>query len=209
MKIEDTDIEVISLNQGQSKAIIYFGGNAETLAYTALDFESRFPNHSIYMMNYPGYGNSTGIPAELDIYQAADKLFSIISSKHESVTLIGRSLGSGVATYLAANKLIEGLILITPFDSLMQVAQDKLFFLPIKYLITERFDSISRAPLILAKTLVIIAENDEVIPYQNSVKLIHAIDVTKLSSKVIAKAGHNDVSEFDDFYSEIDKFISD
>ena len=84
LQIDNDKIEVIKLNKGKDKALLYFGGNAEILAYTALDFESLFPNHTVYMMNYPGYGNSTGQPNESGIYKAAQRLFIKSKQQHHS-----------------------------------------------------------------------------------------------------------------------------
>jgi esterase/lipase len=207
LKIENDEIEISQINKGKEKAILYFGGNAEILAYTAFDFESNFPNHTIYMMNYPGYGNSTGVPSEISIFQAAEKLFARSKQKHSSISIIGRSLGTGVASFLAANKDIEKLILITPFDSLMQVAQDKFFMLPIKYLLTDEYNSLSRANQIRAKTLVYLAQNDEVIPYENSNNLLQALDAKITQSKVVKSVGHNDISDSLGFYLELNHFI--
>ncbi|MFT7517598.1 MAG: hypothetical protein ACI84O_001393, partial [Myxococcota bacterium] len=99
IECDDAEINVIVLNAEKSlnKVILYFGGNGEAVAYSATDLANNFPNHVIYLMNYRGYGRSTGHPDEQDIYSDALKVFDSIPLASTRISLIGRSLGSGVA----------------------------------------------------------------------------------------------------------------
>ena len=76
-------IEVIVLNEGKNEALLYFGGNAEAVIYNAEDFLTAFPLHTVYLLNYRGYGESTGYPTENGIFSDALLLFDKVQEKHQ------------------------------------------------------------------------------------------------------------------------------
>ena len=110
-------------NAGGPNAIIYFGGNAEDVAANIPDFRNIFPGHAVYLVNYRGYGGSTGSPSEAGLYKDALIIFDEIRSEYTRISVIGRSLGSAVASYLASVRDIDKLVLVTPFDSIENVAK--------------------------------------------------------------------------------------
>ena len=125
---QNETIEVIVLNQGKNEALLYFGGNAEAVIYNAEDFLTAFPLHTVYLLNYRGYGESTGYPTEKGIFSDALLLFDKVQEKHQKISAIGRSLGSGVAVYLASKKPLHKMALITPYDSIKSLGQSKFIF---------------------------------------------------------------------------------
>lgn len=187
------EIESIAIRSDAEDAILYFGGNAENVVYTATEFATHFKNHSTYLLKYRGYSGAAGEPEEQALYSDALVVFDEVVKKHKGkITVIGRSLGSAVATFLATKRSIDRLVLITPFDSIAHVAKDLLPILPIDWLLTQRFDSKSRAHLIQARTMVIVAEHDEVIPKSRTDALITALPEKNLEIVSIS-AGHNDI----------------
>lgn len=206
---ENFNINVIVLNsdKSSSKAIIYFGGNAETVAYNANDFIKEFPDYIVYLVNYRGYGRSTGSPDEKGIYSDALKVFDSIDVKPENIVLIGRSLGSGVATYVASKRRISKLVLITPFDSIQSVAQSKLFLYPMSILLTQKYLSAERVKHIKSKCLILIAANDEVIPFKNSIKLVNVFPKNQITYKVLKNTGHNNIHNDLSYYKFIKDFL--
>jgi pimeloyl-ACP methyl ester carboxylesterase len=80
------------------------------------------------------------------------------------VVLIGRSLGTGVATYLTTKRKTDGIILVTPYDSMTSVAQEKYPLIPIKFVLKHTFDSISRTPEIKTPVLSLVASDDDIVP---------------------------------------------
>ena len=193
-KNESESIIVIVLNQGKSKAILYFGGNGEAVAGNATDFEFLFPAHTVYLVNYRGYGGSTGVPKERGIYSDALYIFDKIKQNHDAVSVIGRSLGSGVATLVASARELDKLILVTPFDSVQNIAQDSFPIFPVSLLIKDKYDSLSRVKDIRVPTLILIAEFDEVIGRKYSMRLADAFNPEQLTLEVIRGAGHNTIS---------------
>ncbi len=195
------------VNPGQSKALIYFGGNAEQIEWNALEFQLSIPNVTVYLVPYRGYGGNPGEVTEENLYRDALNLFDTIKPKHKNIGLIGRSLGSGVATYVATKRSVDKLILVTPYDSIVNVAQDNYSIFPVSLLIKDRFESDKLAANIKAKTLIMIAENDEVIPRSNTENLIRHFK-QKPTVVVFNSAGHNSISDTADYQKTISKFLA-
>ncbi len=196
------------LNSKEKPAIIYFGGNAEPVIFNAVNFRDSFPNHSVYLVNYRGYGGSSGQPTEEGLYSDALAVFDQISVKHEQVSIIGRSLGSGVATYVASQRDIESLALVTPYDSIKSVAQRRFPMYPMSLLLKDSFDSIGRVTSLNVKTLIIIAEKDQVIPVEHSYRLVDAMSEEMLTTVVVDDANHNNISGSPAFTRSMQDFFN-
>ena len=205
---DNITLEVIVLNQGQKEAIIYFGGNAESVVYSADNFLDTFPRQTIYLLNYRGYGGSSGQPTEDGIYADALFLFDKVLEKQATISVIGRSLGSGVATFLASKRPVEKMALISPFDSITSVAQNIYMIFPVFLMLLDKYDSISRVKDIKAETFVLIAEYDEVIPRIHSQRLIDEFPVEQITVKIIADSRHNDISEKAEYYQHLKDYFN-
>ena len=121
-------------------------------------------------------------------------VYDAISPQHTSVSLIGRSLGSAIAIHVAAHREVEKLALITPFDSLKNVAQSHYPMFPVKWLMKDPYEAIKLANKIDQPVLAITAENDRIIPRKHSQKLVEALTRARVESHVITGSGHNDLS---------------
>ena len=113
------------------RALLYFGGNAEDVAGNVESFSEAFPDRSLYLVNYRGYGGSSGRPSETALVADALAVFDHVRTQHADVAVMGRSLGSGVAVQLAAARPVSRLVLVTPFDSLVNVAKEYFRWLPV------------------------------------------------------------------------------
>jgi pimeloyl-ACP methyl ester carboxylesterase len=180
-------------------AVIYFGGNAEDVSLDMSDFSSTFPNSAIYLLHYPGYGGSAGHPTEKSILDAAFALFDVVHSQHSNVTLIGRSLGTGVAVHVASQRPVTRVVLVTPFDSLVDVAEEHYPFLPNRWMMFDKYDSWKYAPQVTAPTRMVVAGNDEVIPRTSTERLRTRFTQSAVSYVVVPGVGHNSVSESPDY----------
>lgn len=125
-------------------------------------------------MHYRGYGGSSGKPSEQALVADALALFDQLQSKYSDITVLGRSLGSGVAVQLAAQRKVTQLLLITPFDSLSALAQRQFPFFPVKWLLKDTYNSVAYAPDINSPTLILLAEQDEIIGRAHSEALYQA-----------------------------------
>ena len=205
---QNETIEVIVLNEGRNEALLYFGGNAEAVIYNAEDFLTAFPQHTVYLLNYRGYGESTGYPTEKGIFSDALLLFDKIQQKHQNVSVIGRSLGSGVAVYLSSKRPLNKLALITPYDSIKNLGQSKFIIFPVFLLLKDKYDSLRRAKHIRAQTIALVAENDEVIPKKHSLRLINEFPPEQITAITINNSGHNDISYKEEYYQHLKDFFN-
>lgn len=192
----------------QSLAVLYFGGNAENVLHSMAELRNLYPDSSLYLMNYRGYGGSTGSPSEGALFSDAVALYDEVADTHEEVIVMGRSLGTGVAVYLAESRPVEALILVTPYKSMVALASHYYPFLPVNPLLKDRFESYLRTPQIKVPVLALVAERDEVIPAKISSGLIETINPEKLEQVVVKGAGHNTIQEYDEYHRAIKNFMT-
>ncbi|NOQ21775.1 MAG: alpha/beta fold hydrolase [Candidatus Aegiribacteria sp.] len=196
------------VNEGCDEAVIYFGGNAERPEANIPDFKHIFDNQTVYLFNYRGYGESGGSPTEEGLYADALAIYDHVSQNHSKVSLIGRSLGTGVATYLASERAVNRLVLIEPFDSMVSVARAAYPVFPVKIMLKDRYDSAGRAGNITARTLVIMAGRDEIIPAWSTERLVSEFDKDILEVLVIEDATHNDIQNYPQYYTVLGEFVT-
>ncbi len=188
-------IEAIVVNPAQRDALIYFGGNAESMAQASDWFAQNLPQRSVYLLQYRGYGGAVGTPDEAGIYADALQLHRHVSQRHPHTAVMGRSLGSAVATHVAASAPIERLILITPFDSIRRMAAQRFWMFPVHWILTEPHDSIDRAGAIDAPVLVLQAARDAVVPAVHTQTLAHAFKPQQLQWHVLEHSTHNSIQQ--------------
>jgi hypothetical protein len=186
-------IRIWRLRAQAKDAILYFGGNAEDVAANVPEFSEWFPEHSVYLVNYRGYGGSTGSPGETALLRDAEAIFSYVKDRHRSVSIIGRSLGAAVAIGVAAGNNVSKLALITPFDSLARLARDLYPIFPTSMLLKDKYDSLGRAERLRSPVLVLVAEHDEIIPRESSERLAGAIGRSLVTFTVIHGTSHNTI----------------
>ncbi|WP_339548422.1 alpha/beta hydrolase [Pseudomonas sp. RA_35y_Pfl2_P32] len=176
------------------QALIYFGGNAEDVSANLPAFAQAFPNHALYLMHYRGFGGSSGSPSEEGIAADALALFDQVYADHRQVVVVGRSLGSGVAVRLASQRPAARLILITPYNSLAELAARQLPIFPVRWLLRDHYDSWTYAARIQVPTLLLAAEHDEVIPRASTERLLQHFAHGVARLEVIAGTGHNSIA---------------
>ncbi len=203
----DADLKIWVVPRTGPRAILYFGGNGEDVAFNLAGFTSAFPEHSLYLVNYRGYGGSSGAPTEAGLQADAVAAFDHLRQHHAEIVVIGRSLGSGVATYLATVRAVHRLVLVTPFDSLVNVARRQMTFFPVGLLLRDRFDSAARAPRIQVPTLLVVAGADRLIERARSDALAAAFTAAPVRTVLIAGAGHNDIDSRPQYLESIAEFL--
>lgn len=204
---DGTGINVWKVASNNSRAIIYFGGNAEPVSRNIDPFRKYLPGYDIYLLNYRGYGGSDGRPSEGVLYSDALMVFDQLSGDYEKISIVGRSLGSGIATYVASRREINGLALITPYDSIENVAREKFPIFPVSMLLKEKYNSIGRTHLISAPTLIITAESDGVISKRRSDALTESFTQNLLTTATIEKTTHLTVSRPQRFWEVFSAFF--
>jgi esterase/lipase len=207
IQAEGADIVVTRLIRPGTKAVIYFGGNAEDVSLNFQEFQKQFPEYSLYLMHYRGYGGSTGSPSEEMIYQDALLLYEEVKNTHKEISVMGRSLGTGFAVHLASEKPIQKLVLVAPYDSMETIAGNNYPFIPVKLLLHEKFNSYQYAKKVTAPTTIIMAENDGVIP-ASSTKNLYANFRSGIAGLVVINgAEHNNISSNENYYSIVRQAI--
>ena len=193
----------------KSPLIIYFGGNAEEVSYM-IGNANQFSGYSLLLMNYRGYGLSEGSPNEIILCRDADLIYEEMVKRgeidKEKIIVMGRSIGSGLAVHIADKKKVCGVVLITPYDSLVSVAQKKIRIAPVSLILRNRFESIRKAPTIKVPLLVLAARNDQVIPPCHTENLAEQWG-GKVDIKILDGADHNTIQYADQYWETIQKFL--
>lgn len=183
------------------QAVVYFGGNAELVANSLPGLVEAFPEYAIYQMNYRAFGGSSGSPSEATLFADSLVLFDEVQRLHPDVTVIGRSLGTGVAVHLASLRPVRRLVLVTPYDSLQELAVTQFPYFPVRWLLWDKFESWRYAPAVHAPTLLLMAENDEVIPSDSTKQLLTRFGAGVAKLVVVEGAGHNTISDRPEYLS--------
>jgi hypothetical protein len=194
--------------QVPAPVLVYFGGNAEEVSWLA-STAGQYAGWSLLMFNYRGYGSSDGKPGEAELFADALQIYDYAVGRAGAgrVAVMGRSLGSGVAVYLAAHRPVAGVILVSPYDSIESVAERVYPFLPISLMLKHRFDSLSRAPGVRAPLLCLVASGDRVIPRPHSERLYAAWGGIK-QWREIRPADHDSVAGEPDYWRAIAAFLA-
>ena len=184
--------------------VLYFGGNAEEVSWMLDHAARRTPGVGWLLVDYRGYGSSGGSPSEKALTDDALRWFDRFAATRTYV--FGRSLGSGVAVQVAAARPVAGVVLVAPFDSLVEVGKRHYPFLPVGLLLKHRFDSVAAAPKITAPLLCIVAVDDEIIPVAHAKRLYDAWAGEKRWVG-LEGAGHNSTDNAANYWTSITAFL--
>jgi len=176
--------------------VIVFNGNAGNRSFLApLAQALAREGMAVLLFDYRGYGENPGVPTErglvIDSRAAREYVMSRADIDPKRVAYLGESLGSALAAGLAAEHPPAALILRSPFPSMVEVGQFHYPFLPVRWLLRDRFGTIDRIAQIRCPLLVIAGDRDQVVPIEQSRRLYEAAGVPK-TLKVIPGADHND-----------------
>jgi pimeloyl-ACP methyl ester carboxylesterase len=187
-----------------AKVVVCFHGNGE-LAEDSLPFAQALNARGlgVVLVEYRGYGASAaaGKPTEQGLYADAEAVLDGLALPKERVVLYGRSLGTGVATEMALRRRAHALVLVAPYTSIPAVAGRMVPFLPVSWIVGDRYDNMKKAPEVEVKTLIFHGDADEVIPYDMGVALSHAFPHARLVT--VEGAHHNDIFEHADLVGPI------
>jgi len=186
-------------------AVLYFGGNGEDVSSSVAPLMAAFPGREIVMLHYRGYGGSAGQPTEADIALDAQGLFDEVHARHPDVVVIGRSLGSGVAARLASVRPVAKLVLVTPYDSIVGIAQRQFPIFPVRWLLIDKYETWRYVPRITAPVLILRAEHDELIPATSTEALRARFPAGQVTT-VVVPADHNSILDEPQYVSALAAF---
>lgn len=185
---------------GRTLTAVLFHGNGGHLGWRLFAVEPLLRDGwGIVLAPYPGYGGAPGSPSERAFYAAGRAMLDALAARglpSERLVLWGESLGSGVATKLATERRVAGVILQAPFTSVPDRAQEIYPFVPAHLLARDRYDNLSRIADIGAPLLIVHGERDRVVPVAHAKRLIEAARAPK-RAVVIRDADHNDLFDHD------------
>jgi pimeloyl-ACP methyl ester carboxylesterase len=180
--------------------ILGFGGNAWNGQDVAEYLHELFPDHDVVTFHYRGYKPSTGSPSAQALIADAPLVYdaALDRAKPAKVIAVGFSIGTGIAAQLSASRKLDGLILVTPFDSLKGVAQSMYPWLPIGPFFAHEIDAAGPLKNSRVPVAIIAAERDEIVPAERTAALREVVPEL-VFDRTIKRAGHNDIyarSEF-------------
>jgi len=186
--------------------ILGFGGNAWNAQDVAEYLHQLFPDEEVVAFHYRGYRPSKGSASAEALIADAPRVFdyAVERVRPKRTIAVGFSIGSGIAASLATSRKVDGLILVTPFDSLKAVAQSMYPWLPIGPFFEHEIDAETAIAKIDAPVAIIGAERDEIVPKERTDALRESVP-NLVWNDTIARAGHNDIyarSEFQDSMRE-------
>ncbi|MFI5128401.1 MAG: alpha/beta hydrolase [Chitinophagales bacterium] len=189
--------------------VLYFHGNRrniERYAPFAVNFTTN--NYEVWMIDYPGYGKTTGKRTEQIIYDDARELYKMARARFskDSIILYGRSLGTGVASYLASVKDCRRLILEAPYYSIEALFSHYAFIYPVGWMSKYHFPTYQYLKKVDAPVSIFHGTNDEVIPYKQSKRLMK---IAKPGTELITldHATHNNLNELSLFHQKLDSIL--
>jgi uncharacterized protein len=203
LAVEGAELVVTIAPHNSLNAIVYFGGNAEDVSLNLPFFKQIFPDTALYLLHYRGYGGSTGSPSEQRNQQDALALFNYVARHHEDIRLIGRSLGTAMSLFVASQRPVSKQLLITPFDSLQDIASAQFPYVPVAWLLRDRYEMSVLAPTVTAPTQLLIAGRDDIIPRESSERLYARFAKGVATKVVVPNADHNSVGNSAELWSAL------
>jgi uncharacterized protein len=189
--------------------VLYFHGNMDNVSHY-VQFVPSFTKHGyeVWMMDYPGYGKSTGDVTEQRFYSDALLLYKMAEKqfKTDSIIFYGKSLGTGVATELASHAGGKRLILETPYYSITSLAADRFPIYPAGTMVNYKFPLNEFLPYVQIPVTIFHGTDDEVIPYSNAEQLKTLLKKTD-EFITIEKGMHNDLNTFALYQQKLDSLL--
>ena len=183
------------------KTILFFHGNAGSLEnriYKLNHFENLDLNFLI--IAWRGFSGNSGKPSEQGLYEDAQSSINWLESKgikEENIILFGESLGTAVAIEIAQNKKFAGIVLESPFTSMVEMGKKYYSFFPVSLLLKDRYESINKIKNIHIPVLVMHGKRDRIVPFKMGKKIYDSINSPKFYY----------FSEYDDHMMDYNKLL--
>ncbi len=159
--------------------VLFLHGNAGNISHR-LDYLLMFNRmgHSTFIVDYRGYGRSSGTPSEEGTYRDAEAAWDYLrqarSVRQQDLVIVGESLGGGVATWLAARVAPRALLLFSTFTSVSDLGSEIYWFLPVRLINRIRYDNLRNLERISAPLFIAHSRDDEIVPYAHGRRLFAA-----------------------------------
>ena len=195
---------------GKFKTLILgFGGNAWNAADAAAYLHRLYPREHVVVFHYRGYRPSTGSPSAEALLADAPLIYdkAVAEVKPSRTIAVGFSIGSGLAASLAGRRPVDGVILVTPFDSLKAVAGDHYPWLPVGLMFAHEIDAAAYLAKSKVPAAILAAANDVLILPRRTDALRRRV-ANLAFDRTISGAGHNDIYERSEFHQGMHEAIA-
>ena len=167
------------------KTLIFFHGNAGSLENRIHKLNHfRDMNINFLIIAWRGFSGNNGNPSEQGLYEDGKSAIDWLIKKgvsEKNLILYGESLGTGVATHLAQNKNFAGVILETPFTSMIDAAKKFYPYIPVKLLLKDKFENYKKIKNINLPILIMHGEVDQLVPFSMGKKIYETANEPKYS----------------------------
>lgn len=189
--------------------ILYFHGNAGDLIRWG-SIAEYFTNYqyNVFIIDYRTYGKSTGTLSEKAFYKDAQFAYDYLLKyyKEDEIMVYGRSLGTGIASYIASKNKPKQLVLETPYYNILDVAKSRFPVLPVKQLLKYHFPTNEFLPNVTCPITIFHGTDDAIVPYDSGRKLL---DVnSNINFITIENGKHNNLVEFNSYQTQIKALLN-
>jgi alpha-beta hydrolase superfamily lysophospholipase len=207
---QNLNIIQFETNKPLKGVVLYFHGNRKNIGWYA-GFAPMFTQHGyeVWMLDYPGYGKSTGKITEENLYNYALQLYKLASRRFvpDSILVFGKSMGTGLATYLASNVRCKRVILETPYYSLSSLGSHFFPIYPMKRMMSVDIPSWQYLKEVTEPVTIFQGTGDLIVPLSNASKLkpfLKGID-----EFITIKGGsHNNLRDYPVFKRKMDSLLN-
>jgi uncharacterized protein len=190
--------------------VLYFHGNRDNVTRYATHSEIFIKNkYEVWMIDFPGYGKTTGIRTEENFYTHALAAFHLATEKFkcDQIVLYGKSLGSGVASFLASQKKVERLILETPYFSMPDLLKYFAPIYPVHLMLRFKFPVGAYCKKTSSSITIFHGKKDRVIPYQCAKKIEKEFK-PRDEFVTITSGNHHNLTKFREYCDKIAAILS-
>ena len=169
----------------KNKTILFFHGNAGSLEnriHKLNHFQDM--NVNFLIIAWRGFSGNQGKPSESGLYEDGESSIKWLVRKgidEKNIVIYGESLGTGVATHLSQNKKFAGIILETPFTSMIDAAKKFYPYIPVSFLLKDKFENKNKVKNIKSPILIMHGEKDQIVPFEMGRKIFEMANEPKYS----------------------------
>ncbi len=205
-------LNIVDFNKTADTArgvVLYFHGNKKNISWYAKYIPNFTRNgYEVIMIDYPGYGKSTGKLTEEKLYDWAKQAYKLAIKKYpaEQIIIYGKSMGTGIAAALAAERDCKRLILETPYYDFPSVIQAYLPIYPVRWMLHYQLPTYLYLPNVSAPITIFHGTSDWTVRYKNSKRLLPYL---KPGDELITVKGasHNDLYKFPLTQTKLDSLL--
>jgi pimeloyl-ACP methyl ester carboxylesterase len=211
---QETNLNIVQFllpsNSVAKGVVLYFHGNRINISHYA-QYSKNFTSmgYEVWMLDYPGFGKSTGSFSEEKLYDYSLQLYRVARTRFQpgQIIIYGKSFGTCLASQLAAVRDCRYLILETPYYNFSSLVSHWMPFYPVDNLLHYRFPTNEYLPKVTAPILIFHGTADDLIPLKNAEKLGEVLKPGDAFIK-IEKGRHNNLNDFPQFHRQLDSLLS-